>query len=69
MSVASLSSPVTLVIPSLWVNAGIVLCFSVLFSIVGLWPRKKPLFLVYGVLCMLIAGFQASQAVIYSMTT
>ena len=69
MSVASLSSPVTLVIPSLWVNAGIFLCFSVLFSIVGLWPRKKPLFLVYGVLCMLIAGFQASQAVIYSMTT
>jgi len=69
MSIASLSSPITLVIPSLWVVAGIFLCCSVLFSIVGLWPRKEPLFLAFGALCMTITGFMTSAAVSYSAAT
>ncbi len=68
MSVASLSSPITLVIPSRWVVAGILLCCSILFSI-GLRPRKEPLFLAFGALCMTISGFMTSTAVSYSAAT
>ena len=69
MSVASLSSPITLVIPSLWVLAGVFLCCSILFIAVGLWSRKEPLFLAFGALCMALAGFIASVVVSYSAAT
>jgi len=69
MNVASLSSPIALVIPSLWVVAGVFLYCSVLFSILGLWPRKEPLFLAFGALCMTLAGYITSVVVGYSAAT
>ncbi|HEU4386962.1 MAG TPA: hypothetical protein VFV34_04130, partial [Blastocatellia bacterium] len=56
-------------IPALFVVVGISLYTGFQFVTIGLYRRREPLFLIFGVMCLLAAAFTASQIAVYRAGT
>jgi hypothetical protein len=60
---------ISVFIPALFVIIGIALYAGCQFLIIGLYRRRDPVFLVFGLMCLIGGGYVASQIRVYQATT
>src|SRR5262249_16063992 len=59
----------SVVIPMLFIIVGIAVCIGCQFLIIGLYRRREPVFLVFGLMSLAAAAYTASQIAVYEAAT
>ena len=69
MEVIQSAPGISLFIPALYVVIGIALYAACQFLIIGLYRKRDPLFMVFGLMCLVGGVYVASQIQVYQATT
>ena len=69
MEVIQSTTGISLFIPALFVVIGIALYAGCQFLIIGLYRRRDPVFLVFGLTCLIGIFYVAAQTRVYQATT